>query len=427
MATTILLLVCVAAISTPHLVGSEASDARQGELYSVFWDAVQPDCVYDKDCSNTPVDVTKYSLKGTNWTQTAANRWDAADHSGGPGVFPQLLNNGTALFGGVPQAADIPKLMAQLKVEVEAWIPDPDWSGNAVFDFEAYVPAWDLAEPPYRDYSLALVRKAHPAWNASHAVAVAKREFEGAATKMFVTALETAKSVRPKAYWGFYDMPRAYCPHCNYSEWFGAVVDASTAVYPSCYLQLPTKQDSPPEGNVPADMQAVIREMTLVNFNTTILETVKLAKRTGGNKPVYPFVSMFNLHASWTINGTKYIRKKISFMSDADATVEYLLPYSLGANGVVVWSGLGEKNALDHDSQDNATFWANFRGQAGPMTKAFMTEVEVCSKAHCSGHGRCMPYGSTQCQCFAGRFGPHCAAVSYLPSAPTSKYTNINE
>ena len=42
-------------------------------------------------------------------------------------------------------------------------------------------------------------------------------------------------------------------------------------------------------------------------------------------------------------------------MADSDAAMEYLLPYSLGASGVVVWSGLGEEEALDHDPQVRKT------------------------------------------------------------------------
>lgn len=102
-------------------------------------------------------------------------------------------------------------------------------------------------------------------------------------------------------------------------------------------------------------MRATIRSLTFQNFNTTILETVKLArvaaKKDGRKRPVLPFTSMFNLKGSWTINGTKYSRKESSFLTNDDAAVEYLMPYSLGADGVVIWSGLGEKLALDRDSQ----------------------------------------------------------------------------
>ena len=44
---------------------SSATPRRAGELYSVYWDAVQADCVMNSDCSNTPVDVTKWGLRGT--------------------------------------------------------------------------------------------------------------------------------------------------------------------------------------------------------------------------------------------------------------------------------------------------------------------------------------------------------------------------
>ena len=55
------------------------------------------------------------------------------------------------------------------------------------------------------------------------------------------------------------------------------------------------------------------------------------------------------------IQFTARSRTKTTFVADSDAAMEYLLPYSLGASGVVVWSGLGEEEALDHDPQVRKT------------------------------------------------------------------------
>ena len=72
------------------------------------------------------------------------------------------------------------------------------------------------------------------------------------------------------------------------------------------------------------------------------------------------------------MNGTVYRRSQDTLLTPDEAEVEYLWPYSLGADGVVIWSGQGEKNALDDDPAANASFWANFLNVTGPMTQRFV-------------------------------------------------------
>ena len=55
------------------------------------------------------------------------------------------------------------------------------------------------------------------------------------------------------------------------------------------------------------------------------------------------------------MNGTVYRRTQDTLLTPDEAEVEYLWPYSLGADGVVIWSGQGEKNALDDDPAANAS------------------------------------------------------------------------
>ena len=257
---------------------------RSEQVYSVYWDAVEPDCVQLRNCKNAPVDVTRFRLLGNNWTQTSANI--------GPGHgFPHLLANGSAVHGGVPQNADLPRILAGLRATVEAWLPDPNWAGNAIIDFEAYTPSWQLLESNYKTFSRNLVRQAHPKWGSAQVDAAASSAFEEKCNELFVGALQTARAARPKAYFGFYDIPRSYCPDCNLS-WFARVVDASSAVFPSVYLQLPSAKDG-----LPPSLLSTIRNETFANFNRTVESAVSLAK----GKPVYPFASMFNLVRPMTV------------------------------------------------------------------------------------------------------------------------------
>ena len=116
-----------------------------------------------------------------------------------------ILDNGTAVNGGVPQAANLPVHLAELEKTVVKWIPDPQWDGNAVLDFEAWTTVWELNTGSgdwhsvrYQNYSIHLVQKEHPEWPKEQIVAEAKKEFESAATEFFVETLNTCKKLRPK-------------------------------------------------------------------------------------------------------------------------------------------------------------------------------------------------------------------------------------
>ena len=59
----------------------------------------------------------------------------------------------------------------------------------------------------YQNFSLAMVRKAHPSWNETQVLQTAKRDFEQAANEYFVETLKVCRKLRPNAKWGFYGLP----------------------------------------------------------------------------------------------------------------------------------------------------------------------------------------------------------------------------
>ena len=101
---------------------------------------------------------------------------------------------------------------------------------------------------------------------------------------------------------------------------------------------------------------------------------------------------------------------RTELLTEAQAPFELLWPYDLGADGIVIWSGLGEQMSLDSDMQANRSYWGNFSEVYGPMMRSFLLEAKACSAAHCSGpaHGRCLPHNSTVCECAAGWSGDAC-------------------
>ena len=63
-------------------------------------------------------------------------------------------------------------------------IPDPEFSGLAVIDWEMWFPQWDFPNDMmelYRDPSMELVRQRHPEWDNDTLEIVAKLEFEQSA------------------------------------------------------------------------------------------------------------------------------------------------------------------------------------------------------------------------------------------------------
>ena len=74
--------------------------------------------------------------------------------------------------------------LAKSYVDIETMIPDTEFRGLAVIDFESYKPLWDEdwdALAVYRDLSRKLVITHHPDWSKSQIEAEAKFQFETAA------------------------------------------------------------------------------------------------------------------------------------------------------------------------------------------------------------------------------------------------------
>jgi hypothetical protein len=169
------------------------------------------------------------------------------------GRFP-TIKNGKPVNGGVPQAANLSAHLAELRATLPSWIPDPNWDGYAVFDFEDWTNIWDLMIAPtagggwhsvaYQKYSIDLERRKHPSWTERQLTAVAKSSFESAATEWLVLTLRTCRKLRPRALWGYYGFPtegvydvgNSSSTLTAYAEKQLPIFRESSALYPSIYL-----------------------------------------------------------------------------------------------------------------------------------------------------------------------------------------------
>jgi len=238
------------------------------------------------------------------------------------GLYPRF-HDGKPLNGGVPQAADLPGHLARLRLTVEKAIPDPNFSGCAIIDFEGWDPIWEVTGEEYRQLSRDLVRKRYPNRSPNDIERLAKAGFEAAAQKFLLETLKASRAVRPKALWGYYALPWDF--HAPYAHRLSWLWQASSALYPNAY----TVHKGIELGTRPGPGEGFIK-----TYKAGVDSRVALARHLGGkDKPVYAMVWVRYHDLNQTYGG------KMLERPDLEAMLTH--PLKAGANGLVFWDDIG--------------------------------------------------------------------------------------
>lgn len=104
--------------------------------YEIYWNVGEKDPV--------GINLHDYNIFPANYTQTGNGCSTPGCSPWTQGVFPTISASGQEVNGGVPQNASLSKHHDTLARDVIHWIPNPDWSGNAVLDFEDWTTLWEL-------------------------------------------------------------------------------------------------------------------------------------------------------------------------------------------------------------------------------------------------------------------------------------------
>lgn len=135
-----------------------------------------------------------------------------------PGDFPAILrndNNHHLYFlrnGGVPQQGNLTLHLQVFKETLESLIPNENFDGIGVIDFESWRPIYRQnfgTLEPYKDLSLEIEKQNHPFWSKSKLEMEAAQRFETAGRQYMEETLILARELRPNATWGYYAYP--YC------------------------------------------------------------------------------------------------------------------------------------------------------------------------------------------------------------------------
>ena len=111
------------------------------------------------------------------------------------------------------QLINLNKHLSKSSIDIAAKIPNPDFSGVAVIDWEGWRPLWETnfgKKRIYRTKSAQLIEEEKVFKKKDEIAREAKKKFEKAARDIMVGTLNLAKKLRPKALWGFYGFPGCY-------------------------------------------------------------------------------------------------------------------------------------------------------------------------------------------------------------------------
>lgn len=235
------------------------------------------------------------------------------------GLYPRIYE-GKPEHGGIPQRANLSGHLAELARDIQRDIPDPNFSGWAVLDYEAWDPVWELTKPEYREASIEMVRTNSPDRTAADIQRLAKANYESAAKRFMLDTIKEAKRVRPKAKWGYYAFPwPTYAAHQKKTQWLW---DASDALYPCLYAY---KQ------GLPADAASVGKHQRKISDTEADMRgRIALCKRFAPGKPVVAL-----LWVRYDGIGSPIFKQ---FVNDEDLGAMLKVPAEAGADGVIYWN-----------------------------------------------------------------------------------------
>ncbi|KAL4630682.1 hyaluronidase-1-like, partial [Arapaima gigas] len=294
------------------------------------------------------------------------------------GHYPYYTDQGVAVNGGVPQNTSLQHHLEGAQADILASIPNSDFQGLAVVDWESWRPLWIRnwdSKRVYLEGSRMLVRAQHPNWKPTQVEKEAQRLFEKAGRAFMEDTLKLGRALRPGGLWGFYGFPCCYnyqyknasanytgiCPEqeVHRNDQLAWLWNISSALYPDIYLDLSLRGRG----------GAILRYA-----RHRVLEALRVASLvTPMAPPVLPYARIAYTYS-------------LDFLSEASDLVHTIgESAALGAAGVVLW---GDANYTK--SQATCVSVKNYvNGLLGHYVVNVTTAASLCSRALCSGRGRC--------------------------------------
>ena len=263
--------------------------------------------------------------------------------------------------GGLPQLANYNLHRAKIEEDIKSAVPDSNFSGYIVLDYEAWTLPWERAGDVYKNASIALASSLLPA-NATvtDVEKKARDDYNRASLEFMIFTTKTTKSLRPYASVGFYGYPHhSYWGSMkNESEWndkLGSLWEAVSFLAPSIYLPYSTKP--PCTGAGCASVQNQQRWI-----DGGINESVRISAKTEHRLEILPY-SWYRYH-----DGEP---KGLEFLSYVDAHLEFVRPFEVGSGkgiiqNMILWGNEGNES----DFNDTLAFLSRNSDIFGAVSSA---------------------------------------------------------
>ncbi|KAK3714903.1 hypothetical protein QZH41_010904 [Actinostola sp. cb2023] len=182
-----------------------------GKPFVALWNAPTGGC--EKNFS-IKIELDDFKIRA-NPLQTWNGKYVVVFYNAQLGFYPYYTNAaGTRSYnGGMPQIIDINAHLEKSTRDIVWRIPDPNFHGLAVIDWEGWRPTWQRnwdSKKIYQTRSIEMMRAQYPDWPMERLVERARKQFEDSARMMMEETLKLGKHLRPKAKWGFYGFPDCY-------------------------------------------------------------------------------------------------------------------------------------------------------------------------------------------------------------------------
>lgn len=242
------------------------------------------------------------------------------------GLYPRFAGS-EVRNGGIPQVTDMAKHLAQVRKDLDRDMPDRNFAGIGVIDYEGWWPDWETQNTEIKRASQQYARQRNPGKTAAQIDQIAKAEFEVAAKRLMLDTISLCKQLRPKAKWGFYAYPDLWKPERFATATYAWMWEASDVILPSIYA---VKKSVPDAGRPKAT------EVKLSDYKKEIRDTIALSRRYAGpDKPVLAFI-WFRYHQVNKDYGEQLVNDM-----DLDAMVN--VPKAAGADGVIIWNDITQQ------------------------------------------------------------------------------------
>ncbi|KAF7626029.1 Hyaluronidase [Meloidogyne graminicola] len=251
-----------------------------------------------------------------------------------------LNNNNTIKYinGGLPQNVNLNEHLEKAKNDILKAIPDPEFSGPAIIDYEKWRPEWSLNWSIRRIYQLESIKE--------------------------IIKIYPGRKLRPKALWGFYDTPL-----CNY--------DAGEQLPYGCLEMFRKHNDK---------LWWLYAEVSSLYSSIYLYPDDRKRKKVLCERHMHAKIAEAEWIWSLRRKDHPYNNSQNLFYSKEELFCSYEWTAQLGVDALIIWSSSKQikKRCQPISIYLNKIF--------GPFVQKLLenTEEFSCSKRICHGRGRCI-------------------------------------